>query len=77
MNAAKVLVNGALMEKRFFDANLEEAKDLKWTRVDDSSSPIHRHCIVCMKSISIQPLDEAYRSGTRYLCAYCHEHYVN
>jgi hypothetical protein len=77
MTTAKVLVNGSLMEKSFFDDNVEEANSLAWTRVAVPNTTTHQHCIICTKPISLQPLEEAYRSSARYLCAYCREHYID
>jgi hypothetical protein len=77
MTKPKVLVNGSLMEQNFFDDNVEEANSLAWTRVEVPNSTTHQHCTVCTKPISLLPLEEAYRSSARYLCAYCRGHYID
>ncbi len=76
MTTDQVLVNGALMDQSYFAENLVEAKSLPWTRFHGDTSSEHRHCLVCTKPISLLPLEECYRSGHRYLCAYCRSHYV-
>ena len=76
MTTDQVLVNGALMDQRYFAENLAEAKSLAWIRFLGDTRSDHRHCLVCTKPISVQPLEECYRSGSRYLCAYCRTHYA-
>lgn len=76
MNMSKIFVNGSIMEKAFFDENIEEASRLNWAKADSSNSIEHKHCIVCMKSISFDSNEDVYQSGTRYLCVYCYQHYI-
>jgi hypothetical protein len=76
MKADHVLINGSLMDRIYFEESLAEAKSVEWARAESDAICDHKHCIICTKAISLQPLEECYRSGHRYLCGYCHSHYV-
>lgn len=67
-------VNGAHIEREFFEANVEEARSCDWEQVEDmGTTGDHHHCIVCEVAIADKP---AYRSGFRWLCHYCYSHFV-
>jgi hypothetical protein len=67
-------VNGARIEREFFEANVEEARSCDWEQVEDvGTTDEHHHCIVCEVAIADEP---AYRSGFRWLCHYCYSHFV-
>lgn len=76
MEGKKVLVNGALMEKEFFEENLAEARKADWVETDSSKISNHMHCIVCTMALPTQTKEKAYRSGNIWLCEYCYAHYL-
>jgi hypothetical protein len=65
-------VNGATMERGYFEENLREAEACSWASavvIDD-----HHHCIVC--TVSVGRGESAFNDGHRWLCGYRHEHYL-
>ncbi len=69
-----VSVNGAQIERDFFDANVAEARACDWEKIDSvSMTEEHHHCIVCDVAMTEGP---CYRSGHRWLCSYCQSHFV-
>lgn len=68
-----VTVNGARIERSFFDENVGEARSCEWSREQLHEAADHRHCIVCGIAIS---RGYAYRCGHRWLCEYCHETFL-
>ena len=77
MTTERVLVNGSVMDRKFFEENVNEANLIAWERLGASgATDEHHHCLVCMKAIAPYPVEEAYRSGSRCLCAYCRKNYV-
>lgn len=71
-------INGAKIEKAFFDANVREAKGYNWgeTRASDLSD--HVHCMIC--GVTIDPKSpttiRAYKSKGVHVCAYCYNHFL-
>ncbi|MBN2584898.1 MAG: hypothetical protein JXL80_17675 [Planctomycetes bacterium] len=72
--AEHINVNGARIEREFFEANVAEARSCGWERTECMGmTDDHEHCIVCTVAIGNEV---AYRSGCRWLCAYCYSHFV-
>jgi len=72
-----VSVNGADMERSFFEDNVAEAKALDWRPSAPTSIEDHVHCIVCVKALRSMSLSMVDPLGHRYVCRYCFEHYVS
>jgi hypothetical protein len=73
--AEYVLVNGARMEKTFFDENVAEAKGCVWRPATVCEKIGHQHCMVCMNAIAVG--EDARNADYRWICCYCYEHYIN
>lgn len=71
-----VLVNGARIERRFFEENLEEARGLVWRNVDPATLVEHKHCLVCMKALPDDRDQRVFASGNRWLCGFCHSNFL-
>jgi hypothetical protein len=73
-----VEVNGARIEKEFFDANLSEAKDYDWVETRATDLAHHGHCMIC--GVTIDPMSptitRAYKSKGVHVCAYCYDHFL-
>jgi hypothetical protein len=67
-------VNGAKIEKTFFDGNVKEARCYDWSLEQLSPDREHAHCIVC--EVTIKQGVAAYRSRGGWLCTYCYDHFV-
>jgi uncharacterized protein with PIN domain len=76
MTGNRVVVNGAVMDRQFFEDNVAEANSIEWNRMEAMAASEHRHCIICTKPIVSFPAEEAYRSGNRFLCAHCYKTYL-
>lgn len=72
--AEYILVNGARVEREFFDDNLAEARGCTWKLERVPASSDHHHCLVC--GIGIESGAAAYRSGSRWLGKYCYDHFL-
>lgn len=70
-------VNGAKIEKTFFNENVEEARSYEWT-VSDLPSSGHTHCMVCGLAMPTSGglQQTAYRSLGGWVDGYCYEHFV-
>ena len=71
-------INGARIEKGFFDDNVREAKSYDWKKIDSLKLTEHVHCLVCGVAIgggTLSP-EKAYKSSGSWLCSYCYEHFV-
>jgi hypothetical protein len=71
-----VVVNGARIERRFFEENLEEARSLEWFAEPVSSIVGHTHCLICMKPLPDGRGEEIFRSRDRWLCSFCHSAFI-
>jgi len=73
-----VEINGARIEKEFFDANVREAKAYDWVEVHVGDFAEHVHCIIC--GVAIDPKStlsiRAYKSKGCYVCSHCHDHFL-
>jgi len=67
-----VEVNGATMERGFFQDNLAEANACYWT--SDVVAADHQHCTIC--SAAIGRGVAAFNAGHRWLCGSCHERFL-
>ena len=76
-----VLVNGARIEKAYFEENVLDAKKYLWGKFDwVNESASHDHCIIC--SVPIPRVggstgETAYRSLGGYLCEYCYDNFIS
>lgn len=66
-------VNGAKIERSYFDDNVAEAREYDWLLVGAISDD-HVHCIVC--DVAMSRGKSAFRAGNKWLCRYCMEHFV-
>jgi hypothetical protein len=70
-------VNGARIEKEFFDANVSEAKGYDWVEIRTADLAEHFHCMICGITIDPQsPTTRAYKSKGVYVCSYCYDHFL-
>jgi hypothetical protein len=71
-------VNGAKIEKRYFDENVREAKGYEWTEIRAADLAEHVHCMICGVTIDTKsPMTtRAYKSKAGYVCAYCYDHFL-
>ncbi len=69
-----VQVNGAKIEKTFFDENVKEAQGYDWSLQKLPPDREHAHCIVC--DVTIEQGIPAYKSRGGWLCPYCYDHFV-
>lgn len=67
-----VEVNGATMERGYFEKNLREAEACTWTPTVVSGD--HHHCIVC--TVAIGDGEPAFNDEHRWLCGHCHSHLI-
>ena len=71
-------VNGARVEKEFFDANVREANGYDWAEIHAVDLAEHVHCMIC--GVTIDPKSptttKAYKSKGGNVCAYCYEHFL-
>lgn len=70
-----VKINGAKIEKTFFDANVKEAKGYDWSLQKLPPSLKHAHCIIC--NITIEQGVTARKSRGGWLCDYCYDHFLS
>jgi hypothetical protein len=73
-----VEVNGAQIEREFFEQNVREARSYEWVEIDISSLSEHSHCIVCGIAIGdgLPGPRRAFQSKGGHICDYCYEHFV-
>ena len=71
-------VNGARVEKDFFDANVCEAKGYDWTEICAAHLAEHVHCMICGAAIDPKSpkTTRAYKSKGSHACAYCFEQFL-
>jgi len=66
-------VNGAKIERSYFEDNVAEAQECDWSPAVEVSGD-HVHCIVC--GLAMPRGICAFRADSRWLCQYCMEHFV-
>jgi hypothetical protein len=71
-------INGAKIEKEFFDANVREAEAYDWVEIRADNLIEHVHCMICGITIDQQTFSSAraYRSEGGHVCAYCYDHFL-
>jgi hypothetical protein len=69
-----VEINGAKMDRTYFEANVKDAKSVKWNRAVIPLDVDHRHCIICEFAMSAGT--QSFRSSTGWLCESCFVKYV-
>lgn len=69
-------INGAKIEKRFFEENVKEAKSYSWEALKWGDAKDHTHCIICGITLSSETGEIVYKSEGGYLCEYCFENFV-
>ena len=67
-------INGAKMDRAYFEANIKEAKSALWNPAIIPREADHRHCLVC--EIAMSAGNHAFRSSTGWLCKVCFSGYV-
>jgi hypothetical protein len=71
-----VVVNGARIERLFFEANLQEAKNCTWDKQSHSADEHnHNHCLICNVE-SKTGGDEGWFSDYRWICDPCHKAFI-
>ena len=66
-------VNGARIEKEFFDGNVREAKDYVWMPIQRTDLRAHVHCLICGLTLgpgSAFAQARAYKAKDVYVCSY-------
>jgi len=76
MNSTKIMVNGALMDKNFFEENIQEAKACSWEEKSMTIIANHGHCIVCAIALPNKKSDRFFASGSLLLCDHCYKNYL-
>ncbi len=73
-----ITVNGARIEKEYFEANLQEAKGYNWNKIDHAKFSQHAHCMICGVTIDPKtPLASlSFKSKGGYICCYCYDHFL-
>lgn len=72
-------INGAKIERSFFDANVREAKGYDRAEIHVNDLTAHVHCVICGVTIdpnSLPPI-RAYKSKGGHVCGYCYDHFLN
>ena len=70
-----LIVNGARIERSFFEENVSEARQYAWERTRWQEPKDHGHCMVC--NIALAAGEECYRSCGGWLCPYCFTQFVS
>jgi hypothetical protein len=73
-----VTVNGARIDKAFFETNIREAKVYHWERRQWVDAVGHTHCIVCGITIGagLEDAHDGYTSEGGWTCKYCYDNFV-
>ncbi len=72
-----VEVNGARIEKSYFEKNVREARGYKWMKIRTTTLAKHVHCMICGVAIdSGSSTATAYASNGHCTCTYCHDHFL-
>ena len=72
MSFSKIKVNGALIEKEFFEENIQEARAYSWVEQPMVKINDHSHCIVCTIALPNNESDRVFVSGSFLLCHSCY-----
>lgn len=72
-----VEVNGARIERTFFDENVLEARSYTWKQEELPACSEHVHCIICGIAIgSITASTIYWKSAGGPVCSYCYPRFV-
>ena len=66
--------NGGMIEKKFLEENIAEARNYTWTPSSELPGGDHGHCIVCM--VAVAKGEAFYRSENVLLCSHCHGRFI-
>jgi hypothetical protein len=71
-------INGSKIEKKFFEENLSEAKQLSWKEAAFPLDNDHSHCIICGIAVPSKKnkTEKNYKSDNGWLCEYCFKHFI-
>lgn len=72
----KIFVNGAWIDRDFFEENLNDAKTVSWRPSVVEIEDDHHHCMICNKAIGPFIDEQVYESTIGWLCSYCYEHFI-
>lgn len=76
-----VYINGAKIEKGYFEDSVAEANNYKWSLKPFPKENDHAHCIICGLAVPERDKDDNayYKTTDRnfWLCHYCYEHFIN
>lgn len=70
-----ILVNGARVERTFFEDNLLEAKTCNWRPCERHPDKSHKHCLICGVASS-ESSAAGWCSDVRWLCESCHGQFM-
>lgn len=70
-----VVVNGARIEKAYFEANVAEARSLSWTPSTWRQAGGHTHCLICGIALDADS-GRCYESEGGWACVHCLDAYV-
>lgn len=76
MEVAWIIVNGARVDREFFEMSVRDAKQLQWKPMKSTDLDAHQHCIVCGKALSPHETVRIYNSGDRYIDDFCFQRFV-
>lgn len=72
-----VEVNGARIERTFFEENVCEARSYTWKQVEFPASSEHIHCIICGIAIGSRTAPTFFwESVGGPVCSYCYPRFV-
>jgi hypothetical protein len=74
-NSDKIFVNGAWIERDFYEENVNEARSTNWSKVKIGVKEEHRHCMICGMAIGVSNI-YAFKSPIGWLCTYCHKNFI-
>lgn len=70
-----VMVNGARIERTFFEENVSEARRYNWLQTRWGNPNDHAHCMIC--GVVLSRGDICYRSDGGWVCPHCYENFVS
>ena len=76
MGSSKIMINGALMDKEYFEENVREARTYSWVEKPMATISNHGHCIVCTIALPNGQSDRVFQCGGLLLCNHCRTNYL-
>jgi hypothetical protein len=70
-----IIVNGARIERSFFQENVAEARSCAWLKTVWEDVGNHGHCMIC--GVPLCEGESCLRSKNGWLCTYCFDTFVN